>query len=205
MAMPPLRLLSILAAVVVAGCAGSLTGGDAEEVVSAHAPVASVVDPSGRMRGYEMNRRVDDVVKLDGLDVRRSVEYGFDYDRGTTLQRTYDAEGRLIEEKLLPSRALRATEREEARLRELVAGHPTLGPVMRRPGLLVHAGGFVVYRPGDPYCSAGSRCIRFIVSAGDGSEQVIHAVVDLVSDRVVYPHYPDPSGQYLKEKGNETR
>jgi hypothetical protein len=203
--MVPLRLFPILVAVVVAGCSGSPTHTVEDTGVGADVPVASAVDSAGRMRGYEMNRRVDDVVKIDGMDVRRSIEYGFDYDRGTTLQRTYDADGKLIEEKLLPSRALRATEREEARLRALVDGHPELGPIMQRPGLLVHSGGFVVYRPTDPYCSVGSRCIRFIVSAGDGSEHVIHAVVDLVSDRVVYPHYPDPTGRYLKETGHETR
>lgn len=174
--------------VLLAGCA---TGSGSRPGVPEPppAPVASAVDPAGRMAGYQFARRYQDVVKIDGRDVRQEVEYGFDYDRRSTVRRVYDADGRLQAEELLPGESLRANAAEEARLEALVRGHPQLGPLLAgRDDLLVHRGGFVVREAGDPWCDLGSRCLRFIVSAGDGSIPVIHAVVDLVSDRVVYTH-----------------
>ncbi|MBX3725961.1 MAG: hypothetical protein KF823_08585 [Xanthomonadales bacterium] len=173
---------------LLAGCA---TGGGRQSAHPAPAsgPVASAVDPGGRMSGYQFARRYSDVVKLDGRDVRQDVEYGFDYDRRSTVRRVFDPDGRLLSEDLLPGESLRANAAEEARLEALVRGHPELGPLMAgRDDLLVHRGGFVVREAGDPWCDLGSRCLRFIVSAGDGSIPVLHAVVDLVSDRVVYTH-----------------
>lgn len=177
-----------LSALLLAACAAG--GPDrADGVAAPPAPVASEVDPAGRMAGYQFARRYRDVVKVDGRDVRQDVEYGFDYGRRSTVRRVFDLDGRLLSEDLLPGESLRANPAEEERLEALVRGHPRLGPLMAgRDDLLVHRGGFVVREAGDPWCDLGSRCLRFIVSAGDGSIPVIHAVVDLVSDRVVYTH-----------------
>lgn len=150
-------------------------------------PVASAADPAGRITGYQFARRYQDVVKTDSGVVSQTVEYGFDYDRRVTVRRIFDADGALVAEDLFEAESLHANPAESARVRELVETHPQLGPLMTQPGLHVHAGGFVVREPGDPYCDIGSRCLRFIVSKGDGSQTVIHAIVDLVSDRVVYP------------------
>jgi len=180
--------LAAVSALLLAACA---TGGAhrVDERAAPVAPVASAVDPAGRMSGYQFARRYRDVVKVDGRDVRQDVEYGFDYDRRSTVRRVFDLDSRLLSEELLPGESLRANAAEEERLEALVRGHPQLGPLMAgRDDLLVHRGGFVVREAGDPWCDLGSRCLRFIVSAGDGSIPVIHAVVDLVSDRVVYTH-----------------
>lgn len=155
-------------------------------------PVPSAADPAGRMTGYQLARRYSDVLKIDGKNVPRTIEYGFDYDKRTTVRRTYDDEGRLIAEDAKQD-TLRANDAESERMIELVRTHPALGALMDKPGLHVHAGGFVVRQAGDPYCNAESRCLRVIVSAGDGSIPVLHAIVDLVSDRVVYPFVNDES------------
>lgn len=150
-------------------------------------PVASAADPAGRITGYQFARRYQDVVKVDGRTVAQTVEYGFDYDRRVTVRKIFDTSGALVAEDLFEAESLHANPAESARVRELVATHPQLGSLLAQPDLHVHAGGFVVREPGDPYCDTGSRCMRFIVSKGDGSQTVIHAIVDLVSDRVVYP------------------
>jgi hypothetical protein len=165
-------------------------------------PVASAADPAGRITGYQFARRYDDVVKIDGRDVRQTVEYGFDYDRRATVRRILDLDGRMMSEDLLPE-SLRANPAEEARMNELVRTHPQLGPMMDEPGLWVHSGGFVVRDPEDPYCHIGSRCLRYIVSKGvDGSIRHIHAVVDLVSDRVVHPFYDDQTPAKTRTQGD---
>jgi hypothetical protein len=48
--------------------------------------------------------------------------------------------------------------------------------------------------PGDRWCDKGSRCIRAIAYMGDGQTTVLHSVVDLMRDQVVYPDYV-PSGK----------
>jgi len=182
---------AILAAGVIAllsACAATpeRAGGVPDEIA---APVRSAADPAGRITGYQFARRYEDVVRIDGNNVHQVVEYGFDYDLARTVRRIYTPQGELVDEQPIGPESLRANPAEEARLVELVSTHPQLGPLMREPGLLVHSGGFVFREPDDPYCSRGSRCLRFIVSKGDGSIPHIHAVVDLVSDLVVYPFY----------------
>lgn len=198
---PALALVAVTAA---GGCAterrsGALAldasvpdavGAEAPSPSRAHAvaePLASAANPAGRITGYQFARRYQDVVKTGSGTVSQMVEYGFDYDRRVTVRRIFTSDGTLVAEDLFEAESLHANPAESARVRELVETHPQLGPLMSRRDLLVHAGGFVVREPGDPYCDIGSRCLRFIVSTGDGSETVIHAIVDLVTDRVVYP------------------
>lgn len=185
---PRLTLATLATVALLAGCAG---GGARNPSTAGAEPVASAADPAGRMRGYQMARRYDNLVKIDGRDVRQVVEYGFDYDRKQTVRRIHDLDGRLLSEDFFPAESLRANPAEQARMTELVRTHPQLGPMMDEPGLLIHDGGFVVREGDDPWCGLESRCLRFIVSKGDGSIRHIHAVVDLVSDRVVHPFYDD--------------
>ena len=200
----PASIVGLLAVVALAGCARTAPrAGDAEN--AAGAPLASSADPDGRMRGYQVLNRYDDVIKVDGASVQQTVEYGFDYDRRLTVRRFFDRAGTLIAEEELPTEFLRANDAESARMLELVRTHPQLGPLMAEPDLIVHRGGFVVREPGDPHCDLKSRCMRFIVSKPDGTTPHIHAVVDLVTDRVVYPYAgnlnsPDSSGSPEKQK-----
>jgi len=189
--------------VLLGACSGAATlpiGGNAN-ATSPDAPVASAADPAGRMHGYQRARDYRDVVKIDGRDVVQQVEYGFDYARGTTVRRITRDDGTPPSEEVLPTTTLRANPAETDRLLELVRTHPQLGPKMQAADLFVHGGGFVVRTPGDPYCDIGSRCIRVIVSSGDGSINILHAVVDLMSDRVVYPFYEHSSSNHHAAEG----
>jgi hypothetical protein len=181
-------LFPVVAAILLAGCAIRPPTGD---TIAQGGPIASAADPAGRMQGYQFARSYEDVVKIDGKNVQQTVEYGFDYARGATVRRITAVDGSPMSEDVMPEQTIRANAAESARMEELVRTHPQLGPLMRQPDLHIHAGGFVMREAGDPYCDIGSRCLRFIVSAGDGSVRVLHAIVDLVSDRVVYPFYDD--------------
>lgn len=192
MSCPHVRIMTLLLASALAACAGTPPRATpADAAGHAAGPVASAADPAGRLRGFQLARRYSDVVRIDGRDVQQQVEYGFDYDRAATVRRIFDVQGRLMSEDVFEAESLRANAAEEARLHELVRTHPQLGPMMEQPDLLVHSGGFVVREADDPYCGLHSRCLRYIVSRGDGSIPHIHAVVDLVSDRVVHPFYDD--------------
>lgn len=196
MRMQPVAVIVAAIAVSLGGCAGSaaLRAPAAESAsLQTDVPVASAADPAGRLRGYQLARRYEDVVRIDGRSVRQVVEYGFDYDRAATVRRIFSEQGDLMSEDVFEAESLRANPAEEARLHELVRTHPQLGPLLDEPDLLIHSGGFVVREPDDPYCGLRSRCLRYIVSKGDGSISHIHAVVDLVSDRVVHPFYDDKS------------
>ncbi len=198
------RLLVAAFILALSACASTSSTIGSESPQQPAQPLASAADPAGRMRGYQFARRYDDVVRIDGRNVQQSVEYGFDYERALTVRRIYDTAGNLQSEDEIPGESLRANPAEEARLHELVRTHPQLGPLMGEPGLHVQTSGFVMREPGDPYCDLGSRCLRYIVSKGDdGSIPHIHAVVDLVSDRVVYPfHDETPSAAMADKESN---
>jgi hypothetical protein len=191
-------LAGALSVVALVACSGMPLPDSAS---SADEPVASMADPAGRMRGYQFNRKYQDRIKVDGRLVSRTIEYGFDYDAASTVRRSGTPDSPEFTEERLPNVTLRANAAESARMIELVRTHPRLGPLMKQDGLHIHAGGFVLRESGDRYCDVGSRCVRVIVSSGDGSIPVLHAVVDLVSDRVVYPDYQSSIDQHSAAKG----
>lgn len=186
----------VFALAMLGGCSAPTAGTKA----TIDAPIASAADPQGRMKGYQPNRRYQDVVEVDGRQVQQVIEYGFDYDKRSTVKRTFDIAGHLLDETDEPSTTLRANLAEQARLIELVRTHPQLADKMREPGLHIYAGGFVLRDIGHPYCGEGSRCIRVVVSKGDGSAGHVYALVDLVNDRVVEPfHAPIQPGSQTQK------
>lgn len=167
-------------------------------------PMASAADPDGRMTGFQLNRRYGDVIQVDGRKVQRTVEYGFDYTKRTTVKKVFDADGKLLVETEEPGATLRASAAEEARLVELVRTHPQLEEKMAEPDLHIYAGGFVLQDPKHPHCWLHSRCIRVVVSKGDGSTGHVYALVDLVTDRVVEPfHAPIQTGSSNPQTARE--
>lgn len=185
----------LVVVVTLAGCASASVQPSRQTALSE--PLVSSADPAGRMRGYQPNRRYQDVFEIDGRTEQRSIEYGFDYDRKVTVRKMFDPQGRLIEEVEEPATTLRASPVEEARLVELVRTHPQLGRKMTKPGLHIYAGGFVLLDAGHPHCGLHSRCIRVVVSREDGSVGHVYALVDLVTDRVVEPfHAPIQKGDH---------
>ena len=161
----------------------------------------SGVDHSGRMQGYVESSRVTDFCpdqKLRRDDERCVVTRGWDYERGVTIVRTYDPEGKIIGTVEPPGADLSLLPEEKARVETLVRSDPRTRDIVDKPGVLFWTGGFVMREPGDLWCDKGSRCIRAIAYIGDGQTTVLHSVVDLMRDEVVYPDYV-PSGKKLTE------
>lgn len=180
-------IVTVLLGLALAGCA-SVTRSPGPARASAEL-VASDVAEAGRMRGIVINRRYGDFFMVDRKEVRREIELAWDYDRGTAIRRTYDLSGKLLGTEDLPGAEMRLTEIEDARVKALVSGYPTLRDIVKQPGVVIWAGGFVWRMPGDKWCDQGTRCIHAILSTDNGVTAVAHAIVDLQRDRVVYPEY----------------
>lgn len=165
-----------------------------QSVRSADAAVAAVEPAAdGRMRGFVESSRVTDFCPDQSQrreDERCVVTRGWDYDRGVTLVRTYDPAGRLIGTDEPPGAELSLTDAERARVEALVRADPRTRDLVNKPDLKMWAGGFALREPGDPFCDRGSRCIRAISAIDHGDTVILHSVVDLMADRVVYPDYP---------------
>ena len=78
----------------------------------------------------------------------------------------------------------------------LAREEPSLHELLSAPDLNFYAG-FVLRNENDAGCKAGSRCVHVIVSRGDGQQHVAHAIVDLMTRRVVHAaldpdRKPDP-------------
>lgn len=185
----------VLLGLALAGCA-SVTRAPAPASVEL---VASDVPEAGRMKGIVINRRYGDFFVIDRQEVRREIELAWDYDRGTAIRRTYDLSGALLGTEDLPGAEMRLTEIEDARVKALVSGYPTLKDIVKQPGVVIWAGGFVWRKPGDQWCDQGTRCIHAILSTDNGFTAVAHAIVDLQRDRVVYPEY---DMEHYKTAGN---
>ena len=168
--------------------------------VAADAPMPSDVPAAGRMRGYVIERRYGDFAMVDGKEIRFDVEYGWDYDRATGVRKTYDATGKLQDTQDLVNGEMALNEVERERVRALVLGHPSLKSIANAKDVVIWGGGFLWREPGDRYCDRGSRCIHAIIAKDGGLTAVGHAMVDLQTDRVVYPFY---DGSKLKSSTGE--
>lgn len=183
-------------AVLVAGCAhqAPTTPGVAAQ---------DAARTAGRMHGYVVARRHSDFALHDGKEERREVEYGWDYDRGVALRRTFDQQGRLLETKEMVGANLSLTEQESERARALTLADPRLKAIVGKPDVVIWAGGFAFRKPGDAYCDRGTRCIHVIAAADHGDTAVAHAIVDLQTDRVVYPFYQPADGEPVAKTHGE--
>lgn len=183
--------LACVVAVLLGGCARGT------------APSASGIDHSGRMRGYVESSRVTDFCpdqRQRRDDERCVVTRGWDYERGVTIVRTFDPAGKLIDKVEPPGSDLSLTAAEKARVEALVRMDPRTRGIVDMPGVMIWAGGFVMREPGDPWCDRGSRCIRAIAATDGGNNAILHSVVDLMRDEVVYPVSP-PNGEKPTDKG----
>jgi hypothetical protein len=174
-----------IATLAAAGC--SRTGG--ERAGTAAVAASGVSDDAGRLHGYVVARKHGDFRMHDGKEQRLEVDYGWDYDTGTAYRRTFDEQGNLLEKKEMVGAELVLTEVEIERVRALVRTHPALRSIVDKPDVVIWAGGFVYRKPGDPHCDRGSRCIHAIAADDHGDNAIAHAIVDLQTDRVVYPFY----------------
>lgn len=150
---------------------------------------------SKRMHGYVVSRRNSDFVMVEGKEQRREVEYGWDYDRAIALRKTFDTDGHQLEAAKLAGADLGLTEAEQARARALVRADARLLALLDRPDIVIWAGGFAFRKADGNDCVRGSRCIHVIAAADHGTTAVVHAIVDLQGDRVVYPFYQPAEGE----------
>lgn len=142
-------------------------------------------------RDYVLARSWEHELKLDdGRLERQVVEYGWDYRRAVTVERTRRPDGGALAEREVVGETLRATEEEQEWAFDLVRRHPELRVSATGPDVNLY-GGFILMEPDDEHCHLRSRCVYVFASQGDGSRKVVQAIVDLQSNRVVYPHY-DP-------------
>lgn len=186
----------LTASLLLAACAthGDRTRGPAD------APVASDVPAAGRLRGYVVERRVGDFLMRDGKEIRLEVEYGWDYDRAVGMRKTFDTAGMLLHSEDLVNGEMALNAVEAERVRALVRGQPALKAIANGPDVVIWAEGFLWRVPGDRYCDKGSRCIHAIIAKDKGLTAVGHAMIDLQSDRVVYPFY---DGSAMKSSAGE--
>lgn len=209
----------VFAAATLSGCAGSP---DTRSSIDHPSPsvIASVdgapvfptngtafqIDANARMRGYIESSRATDFCpgpKKWRPDQRCVVTRGWDYSKAETFVRTFDPEGERLDEVVEPGADLSLVPAEQQRVESLLRAEPTLAPVVNRPSVRVWAGGFVFRKPGDPFCDRGSRCVHAIAGANNGEDAIAHAIVDLMTDKVVYPDYkPAGLATNFKHLGN---
>jgi hypothetical protein len=149
--------------------------------------VAAERDP--RVSGVVVVREYEDEFKIDGHDVRVRVEYAWDYDRGVAIERITELSGRLMSQVDQPDLTLNLTEAEKQYAFELASSHPDLKQQMERADHVY--GGFSYREANAAACYLHSRCVHVVASEGDGWRKLVHAIVDLQSASVVYPHYDD--------------
>ena len=166
-----------------------------------HVATADDATHTGRMQGYVTTRRHSDFIMVNGKEQRREVEYGWDYDHGFGLQRTFDAQGNLLETAHLSGANIPLTPPEVERIHQLIRTQPDLKPIVNKSDVVIWGDGFAYSEPDDPACGAGTRCIHVIVAADFGNTAVAHAIVDLQSDRVVHPFYHPSESDPIKIYG----
>jgi hypothetical protein len=192
-------LLSVLAAASLVGCAHRPAADGTAQGGRADASKAIPADPAGRMRGYVESRQITDFCPGRASEaVRCVVTYGWDYDRGVAVRRMYDPDGKQMDSQEIGPATVALTGIETARVEALVRADPRVAPIINRPGVKIWRGGFIYIRPGDKHCGEKSRCVRAIAGENEGEDAVSHSIVDLMTDRVVYPFYK-PTGAELAD------
>lgn len=131
---------------------------------------------------------VDLEKRADG-DERVAVQYLWDYTDGIAVRRSFKSDGSLRDSIQLPAVTLNATEQEREFAFSMVRKDRRLAALITDDTKIY--GGFSFREPGHRDCDRRSRCIHVVGSADDGRRHVLHAIVDLMSGRVVDPAF-DP-------------
>lgn len=178
------RLVAVIAGAMIAGCA-STPDAPRSSATLGHVPVVRLPD------GHEavLVRSHPDEWKLDGRDVRVTVQYLWDYTLASARVRAVGADASVISDEIREGLTLNATDEEMAWAYELARSEPAIAA--RITPDTTYYGGFSFRDPDEARCYAGSRCVHVIASRDDGRYKVFHAIVDLQTSRVVDPEY-DP-------------
>lgn len=146
----------------------------------------TLASSSIQLPDYVPVRRYQDVFTVEGKNKRVFVEYAWDYRAGTAVEKIYDENGVEIRRTELPGTTISFTDREVELAIALTREDPRLAGLFQSGDMNYYAG-FAYREPNDPGCGEGSRCVHVIVSEGDGQRHVAHAIVDLMTRRVVHP------------------
>jgi hypothetical protein len=135
---------------------------------------------------YVPVRRYHDIFTVDGNNQKVIVEYGWDYRKGVAIERVYSEEGFVQSQTEKPGYTMNFTDRELELAIALAREEPTLRSLLADTELNYYAG-FPYREINEKDCNEKSRCVHVIVSAGDGQLHVAHAIVDLMTRRVIHP------------------
>jgi hypothetical protein len=180
-----------VAGTLLAGCA-------AVPVVTGPSPTLAQVPVIDLPDGHKavLVRSHEDEWKVDGRDVRVTVQYLWDYTARSARVRTLAADDGVLTDEPRPGLTLNATDEEMAWAYELARSVPAIAAKVTAD--TDYYGGFSYRHPGDPGCDLGSRCVHVIASRDGGRFKVFHAIVDLQAAQVVHPDY-DPAMGGLDE------
>lgn len=123
----------------------------------------------------------EETIEVDGVEVWQRIEIVFDYERGEAFQRIYDRTGKLVGTR--PSATPAPSPAEVVAAKELVRGDVELEARIRSKKLRLE-GGFILREEAGKPCGPPSRCLQ--IFASNGETPSFRAVVDLVTNQVVY-------------------
>ena len=186
-----------LLALALAGCtAGAPTrdSAPAESPALAHVPHETTAegDKVVVVRDYV------EPMKMDGRDEDRRVQYVWNYSRGLTQRRVWNAGGDGYEVLDMPGLTLNATQAELDYAFSVVRDDRHYADVMTPDTLL--QGGFSV-REANSECDARARCIHVFGVRDDGSTRVLHAIFALGTGKIVDYEYDAASGHAGNGRG----
>lgn len=201
--MTPKRLGAVFAFFVLAlsGCAHDATIVPTRPAVLER--LAHERTPDGRE--LVLIREYYDDVKLPQGEERWRVQYLWDYANGVAIERIYGNNGSIRSITPKPALTLNATDPELEFATDLVKRDPRISPHLRPDAQ--YYGGFSFREPAVSACNMRSRCIHVFAVREGGRVRLVHAIVDLMTARVVIPDYDHDlksAADAATKKGNKT-
>lgn len=196
-----MRQALLACAVALAGCAQHGVRVESPTLVRA----GLVYERTADGRELLLIREYYDDVKLPGGEERWRVQYLWDYANGVAVQRIFNNDGSLQSLEPKPALTLNATEAELAFAIELVKHDVRIAPHLTADA--TYYGGFSFREPDVEACNMRSRCVHVFAVRDEGQVRLVHAIVDLMTARVVIPDYDHDlksAADAATKKGNDT-
>jgi hypothetical protein len=161
----------------------------------ARAGQASAAPTKGASR-LRVLRSWTDTVKVGGGEFPRRVDILFDYKQGVALERSYDASGRLTQERTLDGAPQPSAEEIDEAF-GIVRADPELGRIVERTQAVLE-GGFLLKEGEGQTCGPRSRCLQVQLLGPTRLGLVRYVVVDLMTRSIAYPAYTPAEGGVKK-------
>lgn len=159
-------------------------------VSCAHQSADKPIKPAG----FVLVREYVDAIKTETGDQYQKVQYGWNYESGVAVKKTFHLDGKPIAVEAHPELTLASSSAELEYAFALVRAHPDLQESSKRSDARMY-GGFA-FRNGEGstlaerFCRAKTRCIHVMISAGIAGEVFLeHAIVDLASGKIIDPKF----------------